>query len=143
MSLSLEAIPSDSVTIALAAKSATSTFDKVFPVPLASNVLFVNARAFEDVAIVTPSTASTQALLLLSVVSEACHKLIAVNCGESPVANQRVVITCAGVILAHALETATIKLFVVAVSQASVVRSVSKGCLLFNCVCIAEVTHFK
>jgi len=41
LSLSFDAIPSDSITIAEAAKSATSTLESEFPVPFASNVLLV------------------------------------------------------------------------------------------------------
>lgn len=140
VSLSLLAIPSASVMIALHLKLSTSK--SVIVLLSAFNVLFVSVFVLDTVGITTPSTANTQALLLDNVVSEACHTLIAVNCGESPVANPSVVLTCAGVLLAHALETATIKLFVVAVSQASVVKSESRGCLLFNCVCIALVTPF-
>ena len=50
-------------------------------------------------------------------------------------ASHNVVLTCVGVLEAHALETDTIKLSVVAVNQAIVVKSLSNGCFQFKAVC--------
>ena len=60
VSLSEEASPSDSVTIADPAKSATSTFDSELPVPLASNVLFVKVNVSDAML---ASSASTYAFI--------------------------------------------------------------------------------
>ena len=49
MSLSFDPIPSDSITTAEAARSATSTLESELPVPLASNVLFVSVNVSEAI----------------------------------------------------------------------------------------------
>ena len=54
-----------------------------------SIVLLVSVLVLEIVGTVTPSTAITQALTLLSVVSVACPSSIPANCGESSVSNER------------------------------------------------------
>ena len=199
VSLSLLAIPSASVMIALHLKLSTSK--SVIVLLSEFIVLFVSVFVLDTVGTTTHSTANTQAELLLSVVSEACHSstlqthraveveatnpdignpvaLVSVAedgvhkaplnvtkaqalhtfipnavathvqgvmpaqvvrfalyaCISVPIISQRVVLTCDGVLLAQALATETIKLSVVAVSPAIVVRLEFSACFAFNCV---------
>lgn len=70
-----------------------------------------------------------QGVILAQVVRFALYACISV-----PIISQRVVLTCDGVLLAQALATETIKLSVVAVSPAIVVRLEFSACFAFNCV---------
>lgn len=81
MSLSLDASPSDSVTMALLAKSATSRLVIELPVPFASMVLFVSVSVLDIVGTLTHSTAILPADTRDIVVSVACQSSIVLICG--------------------------------------------------------------
>jgi len=100
----------------------------VIDVIAAANAVIVNRSTLSELIVGVALEATVPTLLvILLLVRVAVAEFLVASLVLSTLFRDNVVLTCAGVLLAQALDTETMKLSVVAVSHANVVKAVLKG----------------